>query len=314
MAILTLAGVSANDPFCDALDVTFPRDHAVDVEDALRPHLVDAGAELEYPGCWRVPRVCNSVGDFFRAVKEKPSTLRLDTIGAVYRVSFSGGSVGAFRARGAWAPVLANLFPFPHRVTRIDAALDVFQDAPPLVGQVAAGARAKPVRLGQREVPPGHIEDHRALDVRGVMTGTTYIGRPKREIRLKAYDKRHELECAGVDDPGPWFRLELTLRKVGATFRDAVEPGALFWNYIPEILTPPSGAPCWLAGDTGYALPPPGEPDVWKLLQRKVGDWHDLGELGKLADKLGAYGRRMLLGLLARALGIELPSWSEAVS
>ncbi len=308
MTILSLAGVTANSPFCDALDVTFPADWRDGVDAALRPFLVDAGGEVAFEGTWRVPRPMKDFETADQALVQRVPTVACSAFGPVYRVSFSGGSVDRFRYDGHWASLLANLFEFPHRVTRIDATVDARVDAPPLVRFLADRARSEPVKLGRKSVEPGHVQTWLELDARGDLTGTLYLGRPRREIRAKVYDKRHQLETLGARDPGPWLRAELTLRAVGATFRDAVDPSAIFWNYASGFVAPPPDAPQWSTGDTGFALPPKAERDSWKLLQRRVEDWTTLQEIAALSDSLGPYGRRMLLGLIARAIGVVLPA------
>lgn len=305
MSILSLAGVTANAPFCDALDVTFPRDHADEVDAALRPFLLEAGADAVMPGLWRVPRPMKNFDEALLAGVQKIPVVKMERFGQVYRVSFSGGSVDNFRSRGVWAELLSSVWAIPHRVTRLDATIDARgESAPVLLAQLASQARVAPVKLGRKGVETGHVESMMSLDARGEMTGTVYLGKRGREIRAKGYDKRHQLETLGAVDPGPWFRFELTLRGVGATFRDAVDPSALFWNYGRGVIVPPADAPDWSTGDTGFALPPPAERDYWKILQARVESWQGLQEMALLADKLGVYGRKMLLGLIGRAIGV----------
>lgn len=306
MAILAY-GVESGSPFCDWLDLTFPKDETDAVNDALRPHLLAVGGHLECPGLWRVPRL--QVGEIGGLVQVGSSgcTAKLTTIRDVYRVSLSGGVPTTLRAANLFGAMLADISHLPHRITRMDASIDLPIAGPDSIPRVLAIARSGAFALGRKALAPSDVKFYDNVDARGAVTGTIYLGPPQVRIRGVVYDKRHQLEeVAGYDIGVPRTRVELRLRDVGVTLRDACLPDAVFWNYAAAVVMPPANAPVWSADGVGFDLPPSPPKDYWRILQRRVDDWTpQLLELAALADKMGPYGRRMLYGLLGQALGLN---------
>lgn len=304
MAILAY-GVESGSPFCDWLDLTFPKDETDAVNDAIRPYLIGLGGFLECPGQWRVPRLERSVSDQPVYVGGKGCTVKLSTIRDVYRVSFSGGVPASLRATDTFGALLADISHLPHRITRMDATLDLPLPGPESCALVLAAGRSGAFALGRKTMAPSDVQFYDNLDARGAVTGTVYLGPAQTRIRAVVYDKRHQLEQLAGYDVGPRTRVELRLRDVGVTLRDACIPDAVFWNYAHAIVQPPANAPVWSAHGVGFDLPPSPPKDYWRILQRRVDDWTpQLLELAALADNMGPYGRRMLYRLLGQALGL----------
>lgn len=305
MAILPYS-VGDGLPFCDWLDLTFPKNYSDELDDVLRPHFLGVGGVLECPGQWRIPRLVNrgpSVG--LVAAPGAGCVAKLSTFGSVYRVSLSGGVPSTLRAAEAFGGLLADLSPFPHRVTRLDCTVDLPIPGPSSCAAVLAAGRAGGLSLGRKALPPATVHFYDSLDARGAVTGSVYLGPKTARIRGVVYDKRHHLEGLGFGDVGALTRVELRVRDVGATLRDACLPDAVFWNYASALVAPPANAPSWTAGGEGFDLPEAAPPDYWRILQRRVDDWTPhLLELAALADKLGPYGRRVLYGLLGKAMGL----------
>ena len=305
--ILGPHGLSVHSPFTDQLGLTFPADYAAEVDDVLRPYLVEACGSLEVEGLWRLPRLQRR-GDgvpFMVRSRRVDPTVKLWRRGGVYCVGMSGGSCETFRVGGMWEHVLCDLGQFAHRVTRIDASVDLPIDGPGAVARVLEVAYLGGVRLGRKAVRSTDVREYRKRDARGALAGTAYLGAKNADIRGKVYCKRAEMEDNGLEDPGPLTRIEMSLSVDGITLRDAAQPGALFWHYVGDLLSQPDGVSAWSAGDTGFMLDPRQERDYWRILKRRVEEWVELQELRLLSLKLGEYGPRVLLGLIARALGFD---------
>jgi len=229
----------------------------------------------------------------------------MDAYGSVFRLSFSGGSVATLSALNLWLPLLFDVWSLgTYRITRLDTSVDLDVPGPIAFAAVRDAARLGEVRVGRKRVPAGDVETHEGLDLRGELTGTVYLGRAGRELRLKVYDKRHEIERkTGVELDQCWTRVELSARKVGSTTRDAGAPGPLFWHYAGEVLTPPADAAPWTQGDSGFDLEHRRPPVPWQVLKAAVERSLDLQVWARQADACGPTGRVALVRLIAALLG-----------
>lgn len=310
MSILDPSGVSPSSPHCDWLDLTFPVDLCDEVASVVDRGLVRCyGATRLTDGLWQLQALRRAQGDreaglIFEKRPRMP-TIRLDRIRQVSRLSISGQAAVAMQAQDVWPHLLLDLGAFPHKLTRTDAAADFPLDAPTVLPSVVAVGRSGELALGRKRVKPQDVRTVMALTADGRETGTVYLRQRSAEISARVYDKRQEREDAGLDDLGPCTRVELSLRDVGCTLRDAAAPAALFWHYGSTLVTAPQGAPEWSREALGFDLPPLPPVDHWKLLNRRVEALTELHDLGRIADHLGPYGRSLLLGLLARVLGVK---------
>lgn len=308
MAILGPHGIAAHSVFTDALKLTFPVDRRDDVEAILRPFLIEAGATVDTPGLWRVPRLESVDGRVVSTSdKRKVPTVLVKARGQVLCVGFSGGTCQTLRLLGIFNQILAEFFHLPHRVTGIHATADALLDGPSSLDLVWTALKAGIVRLGRKTIAPGQGKNTRQVDARGNESGGVNLGSYDADVAALVYCKRAEMERHGLPDPGPKLRIELRLSVDGLTLRDAADPSALFWNYCGSLLTPPLDAPVWSAGDCGFMLEPRQERTIWERLSRRVEDWHDLQELALLSDGMGPYGRTGLAKLICRAIGVVLP-------
>lgn len=238
---------------CDYLSLTVPVDSSPRLRSELLDLLTAHNVEpTRNPGVYRHP---------------DGGTAKLKNFGPVLSVGFSGALLGALRACGGMRELLGVLSSVPHRVTRIDAALDVLKDAPPELDRVFSLGHAGRVRFGRQVVPASAVGRMvRASHYGGPLTGSVYLGNRGADRRLQVYDKRNERIDAGCDDPGPWTRYEMTFGKggrSGITLRDAEDPTALFWSAIGGVILPtPPGIPEWVPAGEGFTLPkiPHAEP------------------------------------------------------
>lgn len=220
------------------------------------------------------------------------------------RVSASGGVCSALRSLGVWEEYLSVLGSSPHKVSRIDAALDLPMDAADVIVSLGKRYPEGRVNLSRKAMPVT-----RMLSVRedGRESGTYYVGRDAKAARFTArvYDKSLQmLERFGELLPVT-TRFEVTACKdSGATLRDAALPAAIFWHIAaPALLTRPEGVAMWVPNqDQGWAAVPPSFNPA-ETLQRRVESSAELEAFLQVADAMGPSGRSYLLHLIQRRLG-----------
>lgn len=288
---------------CDWLDVTFSPDCAP--WPTVNRILLDAGFDAESSD--RVTFVYRLDG----------ATVIFGPSRGSIRASFSGSACATLRGLGVWCDLLSELASVPHRVTRVDAALDLSIDGAEMVALMRRRYPSGAVNLCRKAVPTSVV-----LSVRpdGLETGSWYAGRmTKARYTARVYDKAWEaLQKRGEILP-PRTRVEVTAKggDSGATLRDAAEPAALFWHLAsPAILDAPEGTPVWTPNrDLGWvATTKPFDPAA--LLKRRVESFAMLDALALVADELGPNGRGYLLSLLEKRLRASagLPATSATAS
>lgn len=216
------------------------------------------------------------------------------------KVSLSGGVVAALRDQGLWGEALSILSTSPHKVTRLDAALDLPVDAADVIAGLRSRYPSGSVNLGRKALP---VTVMLAVRADGRESGTYYVGhRTAARQTCRVYDKSLEmLEKYGQVIPTT-TRVEVTARKdSGATLRDAALPSALFWHIAsPAILQRPEDIPVWVP-DTEMAYTAPTRPFVpAEVLRRRVEGSAELEAFLAVADDMGPAGRDYLLQLLRR--------------
>lgn len=274
---------------CDWLDVTFSPSEAP--WPSVNRLLLDAGFDAE------------SADRSTFVYRLGRATVMFGPSRGALRASFSGSACAALRDHGTWSDLLSELSSVPHRVTRVDAALDLSVDGADLVDLMRKRYASGAVNLGRKAVQTSVV-----LSVRpdGRETGTWYAGRlTKARYTARVYDKAWEaLQKRGELLP-PRARVEVTAKggDSGATLRDAAEPAALFWHLAsPALLDAPEGIPLWTPNrDLGWVAPAKHF-DPAALLKRRVESSALLDALAVLADDLGPNGRDYLLGLLEKRI------------
>lgn len=228
------------------------------------------------------------------------------------RVSASGAALAHMRAVSMFLEYLSELSQGAHRVSRVDVALDLPVDGADSISEFRTTFSGGFAALSRKALPVSWMLENRPSD--GRETGTMYLGhRCKARVTARMYDKAHEALRKRGEHVGPRTRYEITVRgesgREGPTLRDAAEPTVLFWHYAsPTLLQAPVGLSEWIprSGEGWtYSRPDYLPADV---LQRRVESSADLGGLIDLADSLGPHGRRHLLYLVSRRLGVNFPS------
>lgn len=285
---------SVSDPFCDWLDVTCSPESSF-VADLRR--FCDVHA-------WPVAysdddRVMLSVGD---------GKLVLDFKERYHRASASGSVLAYFRAAGLLEQYLALLATVPHRVTRLDAAVDAPVDAPRVLRALEARYPCDNVPLTRKASRVTRMYSARESD--GQVTGTWYVGhRSSARVTARVYDKQAEiLHRTGLDSP-PLTRYELTFKKdLGCTLRDCLMPASLFYQYATDTLLPrPSGVPDWVPDrDSDWSAVPVDLALPYELFCRRVEYSPEIERLAVLAAEFGDKGRPALLRAFERSLDEQI--------
>ena len=210
------AGAICMRVFCDWLDVTFAPSDCPYPE--LNRLLLDAGYAVLF-----------SDGSAFGYAPPEPAhgSLQVKHCSRWARVSVSGGACSHLQQAGLWMEFLSVLSSSPHKVTRLDAALDLAMDGADLVAAMRERYASGACSLGRKSIPTSVM-----LNVRpdGRETGTWYAGhRTRARTTARVYDKAWEmLQKCGAELP-PTARVEVTGREgTGVTLRDAAEPAGFF--------------------------------------------------------------------------------------
>lgn len=276
--------------FCDALTVTIPQDCYAGLLPNLESVLDRVLCASPQVGVY----ICPSGG-----------WVKIGVRSGVSWVQASGGILGALRDVGAYADYLSLFAAYPHRVTRLDVALDVdVSPSPVLLGLYAKG-REGVLSLTRKAIKPSAIEGRfsPAFYDLAADTGTVYVGRRSAEVRLTVYDKRQEVYARTKEDIGHMLlRYELRVTdKMGATLGDAYKPAPIFWHFLaPGFLSAPSEVGQWEPfHDGGFAVNRRTVP-AYERMKRRVEASTEMPRLFALADECGPQGRRLLYGLIRR--------------
>lgn len=282
---------------CDWLDVTFAPDDCPYPE--LNLLLLGAGFEVSRDQggakCYLPPSGSRGMVQVVHASR-------------FAKISISGGACAALREARLFEQVLWVLYSSPHKVTRLDAALDLSLDAADVIEALVARYPDGRVNLGRKALPVTRLTSTR-LD--GRESGTYYVGhRTAARFTARVYDKSLEaLEKRGAVMPTT-TRFEVTARKdSGATLRDAGLPEAIFWHIAaPALLKRPEGIPVWSPNTDAAWSAPARVFDPAETLRRRVEGSAELDALLAVADAMGGSGRSYLLHLLSQRVAPAVPA------
>jgi len=274
--------------FCDWLDVTFSPTNAPYPE--LNRLLLDAGFDVE-----------SSDRSMFVYSHQTAAQgkLVMGSSRGTFRVSASGAICATLRRMALWNDYLSTLASSPHKVTRLDAALDLRMDGADLVQLMRDRYPSGEVNLRRKAVRTSVI-----LEVRpdGRESGSWYAGRRSRaRFTARVYDKALEALTKRHEQLPPTARVEVTAAgsDAGATLRDAAQPHALFWHIAaPAIVPAPEDAPMWTPNTDCHWVTPTRTFDPAQILRRRVESLAVLDALALVADELGPEGRHYLQHLV----------------
>lgn len=228
------------------------------------------------------------------------------------RISLSGAACASLRASRLWDEVLFILGSSPHRVTRLDAALDIPRDAADVLEELRLRYPDGQVSLSRKAQ---RVTEFLSVRPDGRRSGTYYVGhKDNARQSIRVYDKALEqLDKRGLTIP-PLTRYEVTARKdYGATLRDAAVPESIFWHIAaPSLLTAPKGVPMWMPNLEQLRTPPAPSFTAYEVLKRRVENSPELEALADLSDLLGPDGRKMLLHMLEKRVQVQDQDCSQA--
>lgn len=228
-----------------------------------------------------------------------------------HRVSASGAALAYLRSLGEYEPYLSQLSLHPHKITRLDAALDIPIDAPKILRFLESKFPADLVNLQRKALRVTRMYSARASDC--VLTGTWYAGhRSSARVTARVYDKQAESLAMRGESILPTTRVELTFRKDhGCTLRDAAMPYSLFHSYArPLLQNPPSSAPEWVPNGEPWASVPIAPKLPYQLFKRRLETSPELDRLIELAAGFGASGELLML----RVFSDRLQARNKAIS
>jgi hypothetical protein len=283
-------------PFCDWLGVTVAADYwaalRLDITDDL--DAIGMHVEVDQPGqvLWRAGKTSATV----KATKRH----------RVWALGCSGAACSGLRAAGRFNSYLAAIGTRPHRVTRLDATLDVQADAAPIIQEVARAGHAGELSLTRKKIRPSSVKTILApRDSDGAMTGTVYCGPKRGDVQMVVYDKQNERISRKLMDTGPLARFEARLgSRTGVTLRDASDPESVFWHYAsPDYLSRPEGIAEWVPAGTGFELARVEPLLPYQRLLRRIEASVELLALVAAAESCGPAGVEFLVSRIRRMAG-----------
>lgn len=270
-----------NGVFCDYLDVTCKPDSSFVSE-------LTAWLQSRYP------IIFSDSGDSL--YKIGLGKLKLEQKNLFHRASASGGVLEQFREDGVFYDYLSLLASVPHKVTRLDAALDVLVDTPKILRSLENKYSDDKVSLSRKSLKVTRMYSCRESD--NQLTGTWYVGhRSKARVTARVYDKQAHLLSLYSLDIGSRTRYELTFRKdLGCTLRDAAMPHSLFYHYAsPALLEKPPGIAEWEPHGEGWEASPVDTSVDWVKFWSRFDASPEMDVLCRLAASFGDEGVEMAI-------------------
>lgn len=289
-------------PTADWLDVTFSPD---DTPAALLGDFLIAYNFVP------IPQTVDNIQSYRHVDQEtltaSSGVLQVSTKHRAYRVSASGSVLAILRRLGAFNQYLTLLASFPYRVTRLDAALDVYVDAASVLASLDL-KHPNFVPLGRQRPLPTKMLTARRSD--GARSGTWYAGhRSRARVTARVYDKTLEVfDRTGTPLPDKITRYELTFRDGVANLNDAYNPSSIFFAHCSAVVSPPPEYPAWTPSDVPAWVSEPVEVLPYEALLRRVSNSPELDFLLELADRIGPNGRAAFLHMIAKKSQVDVQS------
>ncbi len=295
---------SRSNVFCDWLDVTCKPD------ESFIPEIGKFLAFHSYPLAFskKTPRG-TSTGYYIDS-----GVLVLEVSTKFHRASASGACIRVFEGLGLFRDYVNILGLVPHNVTRLDAAVDMYVDAPVFLRRLESAYPNDYFSFGRKSLRVTRLYSARATDLR--QTGTWYAGhRSSARVTARVYDKQQEaFEKRGETLP-PTTRVELTFRKdYNCSLYDVLKPQSLFYSHAsPKLLDLPSetiepwsprGLVPWVSEPKDYDM-------TISLFDTRVSRSSELLKIAELGSKFGNAGKAVILRHFEKLLNEALQSLEE---
>lgn len=278
---LVVSPALREDVICDWLDVTCSPISSF--YDELDDWLTGIGASVSHAAS---SSVTYSFGE---------GTLKLSTNFNVHRSSASGSFLSGLREAGLYRDYLNILGAVGHKVTRLDAALDVHVDAP-LILDALCSIYGGAYSFGRKALRTKTIFERRVSD--DALSGTWYAGHlSSARVSCRVYDKQLERFNRGIMIP-PLTRYEITFRKdYGCSLWDALMPSSIFYSHsIGLVDAPITGFDEW---SSRGLVPWKSEPRDTTLTVEKFSKALEysveLPHLARKASRFGPTGKAILM-------------------
>lgn len=218
-------------------------------------------------------------------------------------VKVSGKALQYLRYLNQFQTLLATFSGAPHRVTRLDATIDISRDFPSVMRSLDRKYPSEQVLLGSKRLKVTKMLSRRNSD--GKRSGTYYIGHHRNQVSCAIYDKTLEMaERAKVVIPTT-TRYEIRFKStVKMSLKDAYDPTSLFWAYGEALLLKkPKNVPEWVSGGEFIGWEHVHEkPLPYSVLNRSIDYSSDLASWLVLARDIGSGGHDVLTRLLVQAI------------
>lgn len=285
---------------CDFVRVTVPPGDVDSVMSDISPCLDAIGASADSQGSYRV-----GTGVFSQKVSH-----------GVGVFSASGQILAELRAHGLLSQFLMSFSSSPHKVTRVDAAMDVPIYAPDAVRSVYFLAHNEKISLSRKVVKRRNVSKHFSPvlyeESSSRETGSVYCGGPKAEVRAVIYDKRQEiLVKRGFDIGEHRTRVECRVSSgMSPSLRDVFEPAPMFHHFMsPCLVNAPDPPVAWVSSGGSFSLNrAPVLP--FPRLRSIVDGSRDFERVFAIASSLGEPGLLMALSFIEKRMRAHLVSGS----
>lgn len=235
--------------------------------------------------------------------------IKLECQKAFHSSSATGAALTWLRKNELFYDYINVLGDVPHKVTRLDASVDVYLDAPLILRQLESEYPDDIFNFGRKALRVSRLYSARLSD--GQLTGTWYVGhRTNARVSARVYDKQEEAFVKRGEVLPPTTRFELTFRKdFNCSLYDAIMPETLFYAHAsPKLIDLPDHdvLPWANEGSNPWLSLPQNKKDYSLTIEafdKRVANSPDLLYLAELALQFGPAGEAVLMRHLKNILG-----------
>jgi hypothetical protein len=249
------------------------------------------------------------------AYKVGDGVLVLEAKRLFHRASCSGSCIRQLTADNLFRDYVNVLGTVGHNVTRLDAAVDMYTDAPPFLRKLESAYPDDYFSFGRKALRVSRLYSARPSD--RALTGTWYAGhRSSARVTARVYDKQAEAMDKRFELLPPTTRIELTFRKdYNCSLYDVLMPESLFYTHAsPKLLDAPEGVNIpkweprglvpWVSSPVDYTL-------TLDRFDYRVSSSPEMQKLADLAAQFGDAGKAAVMRHFERMLTSALAEKSQ---